>query len=642
MALVLEMERCARPGATGPFDPVRMEFDAVRERAVRDPDPEILIRADLARAGSLLVRGNLAGAGSLARSAAEQAGERKLPGYRARAFALLAAVRRSQGDMEKAKAASQEGLRFLEEAAGRIQDPKVREDYRNQPCFQDLLLSPGRSVQGAAETKLKVLYEMIRSMNSADDPEELLQTILDMALQAVQAERGMILLRDEKHRSEFTVRLARNLEKETEADVESYSRGIVTAAGAGRSVIALDAGNDRRFQDLKSVSLFGIRSLMCVPLRSRGRIIGTVYLDSRKDGALFTEDDLRFVEAFADHAALAFENTRARHLLETENRRLHAIVGERTRLDNIIGRSPAMRKVFDRIETFAGSDLPVLILGESGTGKELTAKAIHFHGSRRRKIFLTENCAAIPETLLESELFGHVRGAFTGADRDRPGLFEQADGGTLFLDEVGDMPPSMQVKLLRVLQEGEIRRVGGEKTTAVDVRLVAATNKNLRKEVDAGHFREDLFYRLNVLTLGMPALRDRPEDIPLLIDHFLEEIARERGRKEIKMESQVLRLLELYRWPGNIRELENCLHRLALSAGDGPITLDLVRRDDELRRLLSEQERSEDSGAYSLEEGEKLQILRALEASRGNRAAAARLLGISRATIYRKIKLHRL
>src|SRR5580765_3972312 len=233
---------------------------------------------------------------------------------------------------------------------------------------------------------------------------------------------------------------------------------------------------------------------MCVPLRSRGRVIGTVYLDSRKDGRLFTQDDLRFVEALADQAALAIENARLRVRLERENRQLADAAEARTSFANMVGRSPGMRAVFSLVEKVAATDLPVMIRGESGTGKELVARAIHVHGPRRRRPFLAENCAALPETLLEAELFGHVRGAFTGAERSRPGLFEQADGGTLFLDEVGDMSPAMQVRLLRVVEEGAIRRVGGEKPTAVNVRLITATHRDLPAEVKAGRFRLDLMY----------------------------------------------------------------------------------------------------------------------------------------------------
>jgi len=288
------------------------------------------------------------------------------------------------------------------------------------------------------------------------------------------------------------------------------------------------------------------------------------------------------------------------------------------------------------IEKVAASELPVLIQGDSGTGKELVARAIHFNGPRKRKIFLSENCAAIPESLLESELFGHVRGAFTGADRDRQGLFEQADRGTLFLDEVGDMSAGMQARLLRAIQEGEIRRVGGERVVHVDVRLVTATNRDLEQEVKAGRFREDLFYRLQVLPITLPALRERPEDIPDLVEHLLQRISRARGRPVPGIASEVSALLQRYPWPGNVRQLENTLQRLALLAGSDPITLGVVESDETLRAELM-------AGAagghhFSFEGAAREELRKALVAAGGNRVKAASLLGISRATIYRKIR----
>jgi two-component system response regulator HydG len=277
----------------------------------------------------------------------------------------------------------------------------------------------------------------------------------------------------------------------------------------------------------------------------------------------------------------------------------------------------------------------VLIQGESGTGKELVARAIHSLGALRRRTFLSENCAAITESLLESELFGVTRGAFTGAERDKPGLFELADGGTLFLDEIGEMSPGMQSRLLRVLQEGELRRVGGERIIKVKVRLIAATNRDLPTEVAAGRFRQDLLFRLQVLTIHLPPLRERPGDVALLVDHLLHRISQQRGRPAPVLERDVVDLLQRYTWPGNVRQLENVLQRLALLAGDGPISATHVEADPELRSALL---RSTSPAMFSLERSEMEQIKRALIAANGSRDQAAKLLGISRATIYRKIK----
>jgi two-component system response regulator HydG len=279
-----------------------------------------------------------------------------------------------------------------------------------------------------------------------------------------------------------------------------------------------------------------------------------------------------------------------------------------------------------------------LIQGDSGTGKELVAREIQRNGLRRKKPYLTENCAAIAETLLESELFGHVKGAFTGAERDHAGLFVQADGGTLFLDEIGDMPPSMQARLLRVLEEGEVRPVGSERRQHVDVRVLAATHRDLEAEVAAGRFREDLFYRLQVLVIQVPRLADRPGDVHLLTRHFLERTGREMGRKAPRIEARVMEMLERCDWPGNVRQLENAVQRLVLLAGESAITPAHVESDPGLRAMLLAE--SSEGPVFSLERNEKEQIEEALRASGGNRARAAQMLGISRATIFRKIKTY--
>ncbi len=641
MAMVIDLERRARPDCADPFEPLDRELQAIAARHPEAYDREIRLRADLSRAASRLARNDAEAARDAAQRAAREAETSGAAAFGARAEALLREALERLGDHDGAARALERGRTLLERAAGRIEDPGVRRDFLRRPVFRAL----GREATlggGALESRLVAMYDMIRVLNSESDPEALLESILDMALRAVRAERGMILLKDERgDATGFSVRVARNLEDETVRDAESYSHSIVQAAatGAGQSLLAVDAGEDARFRDLKSVSLYGIRSLMCVPLRSRGRILGTVYLDSRRDGSLFGADDLRFLEAFADHAALALTNTRARVRLEQQNRRLEAAAATRTRFDNLIGRSPGMQAVFDLIEKVAATDLPVLIQGASGTGKELVARAIHAHGRRRRQTFLTENCAAIPETLLESELFGHVRGAFTGAERDRPGLFEQADGGTLLLDEIGDMSPGMQARLLRVLQEGELRRVGGESTVRVDVRLLAASHRDLGAEVRQRRFRQDLLYRIQVLTIELPPLRDRPGDIELLATHFLDRIGRERGRAPAALDEPVLALLERYAWPGNVRELENTIQRVSVLAGREPITLDVIESDPGLRQTLL-REAAAGPPALSLRHGEREQIRRALEASQGNRRRAARLLGVSRATIYRKIRQH--
>jgi Nif-specific regulatory protein len=558
-----------------------------------------------------------------------------LPGLAAEAAAVAVAVVESL-DGPDADDFRSAGEQQLELAAERIGSAELRQGFLENPVFRALRKPPG--VTPAMGQRLSTLYEMSRALNSASDPELLLASILDMALRVVKAERGMILLRGLD--GEFAVRVARNLEQETIRDAERFSRSVALEAGAGKSVLAVDAEHDARIRDFKSVSLYGIRSVLCAPLRSRGRIIGAVYVDSRAQGSLFDRDDLRFLEAFADHAALALENARIREGLERENLRLQELAESRARFGKLIGDSASMRRVFELIEKVAVSQLPVLIRGESGTGKELAARAIHFNGPRCKAPFVSENCAAIPDTLLQSELFGHVRGAFTGAERDRAGLFEQADGGTLFLDEIGDTSPSMQALLLRVLQEGEVRRVGGDRPRTVDVRVIAATHRRLSEWVEKGLFREDLLYRLEVLTIDLPPLREREGDVALLVAHFLQRIARERGRKVATLEPAALDALGGHSWPGNVRQLENVLQRLTLNAGEGTITRPML--DDDPGFGGSVRVVEEGSTNLSLERSERERIGAALRASGGNRAQAARMLGISRATIYRKIRDYRL
>jgi two-component system response regulator AtoC len=303
------------------------------------------------------------------------------------------------------------------------------------------------------------------------------------------------------------------------------------------------------------------------------------------------------------------------------------------KLENIVGRSPEMLRVYKTIARVAESRSTVLISGESGTGKELVARAIHFNSPRASRPFVAVDCSSLAETLLESELFGHVRGAFTGAVASKKGLFEEADGGTCFLDEIGDISPAMQAKLLRVLQEHEIKRVGGVETTRIDVRVVAATNKNLEDLVSEKKFREDLFYRLNVVSVHLPPLRERSEDIPLLADHFLRKYAAENQKPLFRASPESIDILIRYRWPGNVRELENVLERAAtLSRSHMILPEDLPRR---LQLEPSQLSITSLPSRIPLSELEKLYIQKVLEETGGNKKKAADILGIDRRTLYR-------
>jgi two-component system, NtrC family, response regulator HydG len=340
---------------------------------------------------------------------------------------------------------------------------------------------------------------------------------------------------------------------------------------------------------------------------------------------------------------LTLERAREHAGLKAENQRLKAQLSGDQRMPEIIGRGPHMQALIDMVAMIAPSDATVLIDGESGTGKELIARSIHFGSPRKDKPLVVVNCAAISETLLESELFGHEKGAFTGADRRREGRFKLADGGTLFLDEIGETSPAMQAKLLRVIQEREFQRVGGEEVLAVDVRILAATNRDLLTEVRAGRFREDLYYRLNVVTVRVPALREHREDIPILVQYFLERYAA-KNRKTIKGFSPLaMDLLIRYDWPGNVRELENAIERAVILLSGEHIT------EKQLPEPIVQQAHSEELvarqmhgqaifGGPPLQEVERTAILNALEAAGGNKSEAARRLGITRKTLHNKLK----
>ncbi len=593
------------------------------------------LRALVFRAKSLLSSGRLGDSREIARSAIDASERAGQPAVAARAYGVLAEIHAAEGRTNAARRAHELGRAALDQAANKIKDPELRQDFLARGVFATLRKPIDELIPDDAE-RLLAIYGMIKELNSETDVDRLLESTLDMAVRVVKAERGMVLLRD-RPGGEFVVRLARNLDRQTIDDAAQFSRNVVKEAGAGRAVLSIDAAGDERLRSFKSVSIFGIRSVLCVPLKSRGKIIGAVYLDNREAGGLLKEEDLPFLEAFADHAALALENAQIRSGLERTNQRLQVAARERVEFANMIGKSPGMQRVFDLIPKVAESRAPVLIHGESGTGKELVARAIHAHGPRKQKTFLSENCAAIPESLLESELFGHVKGAFTGADRERAGLFEQADGGTLFLDEVGDMSPAMQARLLRVLQEGEVRRVGGDRPIHVDVRMLAASHRDLPTEVAEGRFREDLMYRLQVLVVDLPPLRDRPGDVRLLVAHMLAKISEERGRPLPPIDRKVMDVLERYSWPGNVRQLEGHLQRLALLATDDGITTATIEADDGLRKTLLG-DRPKEAPVFSLDHHEREQIRAALDRVGGNRTQAAKLLGISRATIFRRIK----
>ena len=469
----------------------------------------------------------------------------------------------------------------------------------------------------------------------------LLTAVLDKAIEAVRADRGMLILLDPL---EAEVTIARNLEGETLGDAADYCRSILQDVARGDPILAMDVPGDERFRTRKSVTLYDIQSLMCVPLTVGERVLGALYFDSRSGRRLFREEDLHLMQAFAGRVAEAIseaqQEQRLREGAVVQNREL----AKRYHMDNLVGESPVMQRLFRIMETVIRADCNVLVVGESGTGKELVARAVHFGGSRRLANFVPLDCGAIPESLVESELFGYRRGAFTGAECDKKGLFEEADGGTLFLDEITNTSPAFQAKLLRALQSGEFRRLGETLTRRADVRIIAATNAQVDRAIKEGRFREDLYYRLNVVTLTVPPLRDRKGDIPLLAEHFARRCCESSGIRFEGVGRGALARLQAHTWPGNVRELEHCIEAALVVSGDG-----MVRREclpervlggelDQVRDLLRE-ECLVESGSRPEQVGkERTLVEEALIRAGGDKSRAARLLGWNRMRLYRRMK----
>jgi len=545
----------------------------------------------------------------------------------------------------------------------------------------DIPQEGSETLSGTAQRErnsLHVFARVTRALVQETELSSLLRLIVDSAVTLVGGERGFLLLDREEGKPEpdpasWKVRVARSFDQaDIPIPLTRLSMGIAKrVVEKRRPLLSVDAGRDDRFHGMASVEDLRLRSVICLPIGEEGHLSGLLYVDNRLQKGAFTQEDLEVVELLGDQATIAIRNARFLKELRHRNERLvrsseqirklndqlgrkvrdrdhelsvvrQELHRERGRYDygQIIGASDEMRRLFDEMDRVVDTSLSILIQGESGTGKELIARAIHNNGVRKDKPFVVENCAALPDALLESELFGHTRGAFTGADRSKKGLLEQAHEGTLFLDEIGDMSAEMQKKLLRVLQEGEVRPLGSMNTIKVDVRLLAATHRNLEEMVKAGEFREDLYYRINVFTMRVPPLRKRREDIPLLAEALLARAGRESGREAPHLPHEVMAALAGHDWPGNVRELENEMRRALLMAEDA------VKLEHLSTQVL---ERSEGSGGREfpplivgdLKEAvvrfERQAILDALERNSGNKSRAAQELGISRFALQRKM-----
>ncbi len=665
-----------------------------------------------------IVRGSLAlarGDEAAARAALDEAYERAVAaGQREWAWRALDARARlaaTQGAIALARRDTDTSLGMLEETASKLprdlrevfwNDPRrsaLRQAHTSTvptlsaPAWSTSAAAPGRAAAAAtlgrvtsitsmgtpmpAEDRLQRIFEITRDLAREHDLDRLLQRVTDHAVGLLGAERGLIVVVDD--RGDVVAHTSRD--SKGEETHQNFSRSVAERViREGEPVVATSAREDERLAQAVSVHQLMIQSIACVPIRGAppaGQTIGALYLETRLRPGVRFRDELPTLAAFADQAAIAIEGARlmselrrrtedlerANTELEEAKKRLAERLGARTeqlasaRRDlkqarqelrghfgyaGLVGTSAAMRRVYALIDRIKDTDVPVLVTGESGTGKEVIAKAVHASGPRSKSPFLGVNCGAIPANLLESELFGHVRGAFTGAERDRKGLFREAESGTILLDEIGEMPTKMQAGLLRVLQEKTVRPVGGVKEESCNARVIAATNRDLGQMVSEGTFREDLFYRLHVIELKVPPLRERAEDIPALIDHFLTLFASRHKRERKSVERNAVRLLQAYEWPGNVRQLEHVLLNAWLLAEEDEITSDDLDLPQTTPRAASpEASRSVAPRARSQEEfkdGEKEKILAALARANWNRVQAAKLVGMPRRTFYRRLK----
>jgi transcriptional regulator with GAF, ATPase, and Fis domain/tetratricopeptide (TPR) repeat protein len=510
---------------------------------------------------------------------------------------------------------------------------------------------------------LRRLLSVNKRLNSALTVERVLDAALDAALELTLAERAFLMLREpgEVEGAEARIVVARHSGGSL-SKLERPSQSIVMQALTNEvPVLTTDALRDPRFSSQRSVHAMRLKSVLCVPISTPQGVLGALYVDNRVERGLFSEASREVLMTLADQVAIALENARLHDQLEARTRELadqkraverlsrgqaraivqlerelasqKEVLGTRFDYAQIAGRGAAMRAVLSKLDRVTDADINVLVRGASGTGKELVARALHYNGSRKQGPFIAVNCAALPENLLESELFGHVKGAFTGADRDKQGLMLAASGGTLFLDELGEMPLSTQAKLLRVLQEREVRPVGATRVEKLDVRLVCATNRDLQSDVASGAFREDLYYRVAVVEVTLPALRERTEDIADIARAILTRLAREKNAPAPELTREALRALMAHPWPGNVRELENALTRAYVLSDRSRITpseLDLAAA----KRPLHATNRAQ----YRTEERER--IFDALRSSGWNVSHVSRALGIPRNTLYRKMRDH--
>jgi transcriptional regulator with GAF, ATPase, and Fis domain len=484
---------------------------------------------------------------------------------------------------------------------------------------------------------LALLYRVSRSLLAEGEYGELLSGLLDVLIEGLGADRGLVVVREA---GDFRATAARNFRSEALSRAEeSVSRSIARSVmESGKAVLIGDASMTEPYSSQPSIQQLSLRSVLCAPLVTSDEAFALIYLENREVCNRFTEEQRDLLD---EVCALAAPRLRAAVAMSQAQRRAEALEHAHSQSDGILTADPAMEQVLQTVRQIGTTDLPVLIEGETGTGKELIARAVYRHSARVKGPFVVLNCAAIPATLIGSELFGYVPGAFTGANRDRIGFVGTAHRGTLFLDEIGDLPLDQQPQLLRVLQSGEFTRLGNSRTEKVDVRFIAATNRDLESEVAAGRFRADLFFRLSAITLRLPPLRNRPHDIQLLAEHFLRAAATRFGRPVPRLTDDCRAALTAYSFPGNVRELDSEMARLvALAPPEVPCSADLLT--DRIRKRNNGQPPASAQGTpvvpMSLHEMERQLISSVLQHTGGNRTHAAEILGISREGLRTKLQ----
>jgi len=510
------------------------------------------------------------------------------------------------------------------------------------PALSDTQLwAASQSIAG-----LRKLYEFSEKLMTLKSVDEVLESMLDTIIDVTGAEKGLILLLDDENwsdrdaapsapssggASKLRIRAARNVKREAVSETAISDSIVQRVLQTARPVIVSDALTDNEFSSSESVLALQLSSVMCAPLVASGHVTGVLYVGNDRVKGLFLRSQLDVLTVFAGQASLILQNAFLLSTLRADKEKLAAELKDK-KFGEIIGVCASMQEVFRKLQKVASADnISVLITGETGTGKELIAHEIHRRSARATGPFVVVNCGAIPENLIESELFGHVKGAFTGAVASRPGKFQVADKGTLFLDEIGELPLNLQVKLLRALQERVVYRVGDSKPEKVDIRIVAATNRVLEDEIRGGRFREDLYYRLNVVNLYLPPLRDRGDDVLIIAKALLSKHASEMSSQVQGFTPQALAAIKKYSWPGNIRQLENRLKK-ALVLCDrsllGPDDLDLGANAESPILPLEK----------AKEEFQRKYVLEVLERNNGNRTQTARDLGVDPRTIFRYLE----